>query len=128
MIKPNSPPHSAGVFITPDRISTMYTMELTPEQIEMNDIPTFPEVPQNHTKPSRNVYKVYGRDFNSYGRDCIGVITLVSTRNFRSEPSYLMEYTHKVSKIDIVLTIDDQNYGMEFCEDLIKQGATFEKI
>lgn len=107
----------------------MYTMELTPEQIEMNDVPEFPAVPNHYSSRSnRNVYKVYGRDFNSCGRECIGVIGLISKRNFRNEPEYLMEYTHKVSRIDLVLAIEEYNYAMEICEDLIKQGATFEKI
>ena len=105
----------------------MYTMELTPEQIEMNDVPEFPS-PKYQTKPTCNTYKVYGKERNSYGAECIGVVSLQVRTRYHDDPVYTFEYAHKVSKIDIVLTIDDQNYGMEFCEDLIKQGATFEKI
>lgn len=106
----------------------MYVMELTEAQRESTDVPAYPDSHVNPKSPYRgnvNTYKMYGK-----GTECIGVVSLNAGRNYKGEPDFTFSFTHKVNRVDIVIerTDDTDSYGMEFCEDIIKQGGGFEKI
>lgn len=108
----------------------MYTMELTPEQIEMNDVPEFPAMPNRFLNRNTNKYKVYGKERHGSYQEfrVIGIVSLITDRNVYGEPVYSSEYVHTIDRVKIEIPMDGESLTMEFCEDLIKQGATFEKV
>lgn len=108
----------------------MYTMELTPEQIEMNDVPEFPAMPDRYLNKNANKYKVYGKERHGSYKELrvIGIVSLFTSQDLYGKSVYSSEYVHTTDGIKIEIPMDGESLTMEFCEDLIRQGATFEKM